>query len=247
MPSNQESAETLAKKHFGHELFDMCWNTKADQVPTVETPTATPSTKQHFGGQSQYDLCWDDEMSLSKVNSAPILEPATVNTQTVGVTIPLAADQYDMCWNDRPSALAVGYKADFDMCWGDSPLGGDGHLESSDTTALTINSVLLWAKFTPFLDALHILAMHLSFDFHAMHALARTGTFKRIAVHFIAFPQDPLPVLRMSCPSPPRSIVLPIWLRAVGTRLAYLHITMFVFLSLTSTPLPSKCIAQVSI
>ncbi|KAG1869358.1 hypothetical protein DFJ58DRAFT_837665 [Suillus subalutaceus] len=33
----------------------------------------------------------------------------------------------------------------------------------------------------------------------------------------------------MSCPSPPRSIVLPTRFRGLGTRLAYLHVSMFIF------------------
>ncbi|KAG2356942.1 hypothetical protein BDR07DRAFT_1380451 [Suillus spraguei] len=158
MSSRENQADILAKKHFGHEVFDMCWNTDADEVLMVETLTATPSAKPHFGGQTfgmcwdteldpmpiitvhaatppvagQYDLCWEDKMSPSK------------RVTVEDVAIPLTAGQYDMCWNDQPSPLAVGYKADFDMCWGDSPSGRES-LQSGPTTAPTTNSVNLIA------------------------------------------------------------------------------------------------------
>ncbi|KAG1752347.1 uncharacterized protein EDB91DRAFT_1077775 [Suillus paluster] len=100
-------------KPFGHEIFDMCRSTEANELPTMEMPTATSSAGRHFWGQT-FDMCWD-----TKVDLAPIM--------SVDVA--------------RPVAAAVGYKANFNMCWGDLPSGGGDDLHTGGTTAPVINSV----------------------------------------------------------------------------------------------------------
>ncbi|KAG1748865.1 uncharacterized protein EDB91DRAFT_1244677 [Suillus paluster] len=167
MQTRPDRADALSKKYFGHEIFDMCWSTEADDPPTMETPTRTSSASEHFRGQTfdmcwdtevdlapivsedaarpaaagQYNLCGDNELDPSKVDSPPIVEPVTIETPTMDVAIPSAAGQYDMCWEDWPSASAVGYEANFDMCWEDSPLGGGDDLRTGGTTAPAINLV----------------------------------------------------------------------------------------------------------
>jgi len=78
----------------------MCWDTEVnlDLIITVHAVTLLAIT--HYG------LCWDDKQSQPKVDSSPILEPATAEIQSVSIT----AVQYDMCWDDRPSTLAVGHE-----------------------------------------------------------------------------------------------------------------------------------------
>ncbi|KAG2095124.1 uncharacterized protein F5147DRAFT_778818 [Suillus discolor] len=136
MPSSQPHPEGLPKKHFGGEVFDMCWNTKADLVRTVNTTTATSSAEPQYEGQvfdvcwdtevdpapiivadaatppaaGSYDLCWDSQGSPRKINLAPIQELAATKTHTLDVTMPLVADQYDMCWNNSPSVSVDGYR-----------------------------------------------------------------------------------------------------------------------------------------
>ncbi|KAG1814385.1 uncharacterized protein BJ212DRAFT_1300679 [Suillus subaureus] len=117
MPSCKKTTKELAKEHFGHEKFDMCWGTEADKALTVETPNVGPSAKPHFGVKT-FDMCWDAEVDPVLIIAASTAEPQP-------------AIQYDLCWDDAPmeetpSASAVGYKANSDMCWGDLPLGTDG-------------------------------------------------------------------------------------------------------------------------
>ncbi|KAG1787556.1 uncharacterized protein HD556DRAFT_1448566 [Suillus plorans] len=136
MPSSQPHPEGLPKKHFGGKVFDMCWNTEADLVRTVNTTTATSSAEPQYEGQvfdvcwdtevnlapivvadaatppaaGSYDLCWDSQGSPRKINLAPIQELAATKTHTLDVTMPLAADQYDMCWNNSLSASVDRYR-----------------------------------------------------------------------------------------------------------------------------------------
>ncbi|KAG2114323.1 uncharacterized protein F5147DRAFT_770305 [Suillus discolor] len=159
-------------------LFDMCWDTEADQVPMVETQNLMPSAEQQVRGQTfdmcwdtevdsapiitpeavtllaagLYNLCWDDKPHVPMVVLAPIRELEPRKTKILDVTLPFAAGQYDMCWNDSLSVSVVAYKADFDMCWGDSPSGGDGHLEGISIVALTINLVDLAGDTPVFYD-----------------------------------------------------------------------------------------------
>ncbi|KAG1726511.1 uncharacterized protein EDB91DRAFT_1254285 [Suillus paluster] len=157
------SCRHISKKYFGHEIFDMCWSTEANDLPTVETLTGTSSAGEHFGGQTfdmcwdtevdlapnvsedaarpaaagQYNLCWDDELDPSKVDSPPIVELATIETLTMDVTIPLAASQYDMCWEDRPSASAPILTCAGEIC---HQAEGDD-LRTGGTTAPAMNLV----------------------------------------------------------------------------------------------------------
>ncbi|KAG0698120.1 hypothetical protein DFH29DRAFT_878202 [Suillus ampliporus] len=168
MPSSKIRAERLAKQHFGHETFDICWSTETDQLLMVEAPTMTSLAEPHFRGQTfdmcwdtevdlvlivnvetagpaaagQYNLCWDDEPHPSKVHSPPIVKLPTLKTPPVDVAIPLAAGQYDMCWDDQPSPSAVSYKANFDMCWDDSPSVKNDDLDIGPTTAGVDQSVI---------------------------------------------------------------------------------------------------------
>ncbi|KAG1797934.1 hypothetical protein EV424DRAFT_1546451 [Suillus variegatus] len=167
MPSRQSQTEALSNKCAGTETFDMSWNFKGDQVPTVERPNDTPSAEPQFRNQvfdmcwdtevnpvlpdlveaaiplkaGEYDLCWNVEEGLPKVDLAPIHQPDTGDNETIDITIPFGAGQYNMCWNDHASAVAMRYTGDFDMCWGDSPSAGDDHLENGSIAALVINLV----------------------------------------------------------------------------------------------------------
>ncbi|KAG1889744.1 uncharacterized protein F5891DRAFT_1198407 [Suillus fuscotomentosus] len=51
MPSKETYTEALPMNNFGHEVFEMYWNTEADQVPKAGSPTATPSAEPQVGGQ----------------------------------------------------------------------------------------------------------------------------------------------------------------------------------------------------
>ncbi|KAG1820928.1 uncharacterized protein BJ212DRAFT_1297409 [Suillus subaureus] len=141
MPTRKRQADTIAKRHFGKEVFDMCWSTASEPVPSVETLTASSSAKPHYGGQmpmidapakasspaagyqgaaaaATYDLCWDDKPQSTTADSGHIFTPS-------------AASQYDMHWDGQPAMLAAGYQGGFDMCWGDSPSDGGGENEGN--------------------------------------------------------------------------------------------------------------------
>ncbi|KAG2104677.1 uncharacterized protein F5147DRAFT_654344 [Suillus discolor] len=167
MPSWQTQTEALPTQHAGTERFDMSWNFEDDQVPTVERPNDTPSADPHVLSQAfdmcwdtqvnpaatdpaeaaiplkagEYNLCWNAEEGLPKVNVALIHQPDIKENETIAIAIPSGAGQYNMCWNDRASAEAMGYIGNFDMCWGDSPLAGDDHLESGSIAAPVTNLI----------------------------------------------------------------------------------------------------------
>ncbi|KAG2347665.1 hypothetical protein BDR05DRAFT_996748 [Suillus weaverae] len=152
MPARKATTDAMAKKHFGKQVFDMCWSTEAEPEPLVETPTASSSAEPQYSGQTfemcwdvehnpaptvnaqsaatgPYDLCWD-EPSSSRIGTIPAI--------TLKAATPPAATTYDVCWDedpqsttpdsvqdDRPETSEAGYQGGFDMCWGDAPLGGD--------------------------------------------------------------------------------------------------------------------------
>ncbi|KAG1844899.1 hypothetical protein C8R48DRAFT_780123 [Suillus tomentosus] len=167
MPSWQTQTEALPTQHAGTERFDMSWNFEDDQVPTVERPNDTPSADPHVLSQvfdmcwdtevnpaatgpaeaavplksGEYNLCWNAEKGLPKVDVALIHQLDIQENETIAIAIPGGAGQYDMCWNDRASAEAMEFMGDFDMCWGDSALAGDDHLESGSIAAPVINLI----------------------------------------------------------------------------------------------------------
>lgn len=129
----------------------MCWDTEVNPVSPDLVEAAIPLKA------GEYDLCWNVEEGLPKVDLAPIHQPDTGDNETIDITIPFGAGQYNMCWNDHASAVAMGYtgeywslalttvakyySGDFDMCWGDSPSAGDDHLENGSIAAPVINLV----------------------------------------------------------------------------------------------------------
>ncbi|KAG2148339.1 hypothetical protein BD769DRAFT_1381903 [Suillus cothurnatus] len=72
MPSGED------RKYFGNEVFDMCWNTKADQEPMVETLTAKHLAEPHYGGQ-MFDMCWNTEADQVLAVETPVA--ATQSTE----------------------------------------------------------------------------------------------------------------------------------------------------------------------
>ncbi|KAG1832630.1 hypothetical protein DFJ58DRAFT_847964 [Suillus subalutaceus] len=117
MPVRKETADALTKKHFGKEVFDMCWSTEAAPKTSVETPTTSSSAKPQCSGQT-FEMCWDVESDPAPTVNAPVNAPAEASS---------ANTDYG----------GQGCKGGFDMCWGDAQLGGDGDREGHVTAAPT--------------------------------------------------------------------------------------------------------------
>ncbi|KAG2367548.1 hypothetical protein BDR07DRAFT_1372705 [Suillus spraguei] len=126
MSSRENQADILAKKHFGHEVFDMCWNTDADEVLMVETPTKhhqpnhTLEAKPHhwwqanmtLGYKADFDMCWGichlAEMVLKVV---PLLhQPPIRSIQSGAVADPKESSEsqafHNMCFDNDSLAAS---------------------------------------------------------------------------------------------------------------------------------------------
>ncbi|KAG1834617.1 hypothetical protein DFJ58DRAFT_847585 [Suillus subalutaceus] len=131
----------LQKKHFGKEVFDMCWSTEAAPETSVETPTASSSAEPQYSGQT-FEMCWDVESDPAPTVNAPV--SALVNAPVSAlVNAPVSAPV------NAPAEVSLantnyggqGYQGGFDMCWGDAQLVGDGDREGHVTAAPTTSSV----------------------------------------------------------------------------------------------------------
>ncbi|KAG2082115.1 hypothetical protein BD769DRAFT_1398554 [Suillus cothurnatus] len=131
MPSSED------RKYFGNEVFDMCWNTEADQEPMVETLTAKHLAEPHYGGQ-MFDMCWNTEADQVLAVETPAGATQSTKPYFGGQTTPLATTHYGLCWDDKQSQpkvdllpilelatakiQSVGITAvQYDMCWDDQP------------------------------------------------------------------------------------------------------------------------------
>ncbi|KAG1767883.1 hypothetical protein EV702DRAFT_1203542 [Suillus placidus] len=104
MATSKKRNDILAKKHFGKEVFDMCWSTESEPVPAVETPTATSSVKPHYHGQT-FEMCWNTE-----ADPAPTVEALT---EASAAEPNYGGQAFDMCW-DTAATSAPGQ---YDLCW----------------------------------------------------------------------------------------------------------------------------------
>ncbi|KAG1770166.1 hypothetical protein EV702DRAFT_1049483 [Suillus placidus] len=127
MATSKKCNDTLAKKHFGKEVFDMCWSTESEPVPAVETPTATSSVEPHYHGQ-MFEMCWNAEPDPAPTVEAPT-EASVAEPNYGGQAATSATGQYDLCW-DEPSSSKVASvpattadaatpsaAATYDLCW----------------------------------------------------------------------------------------------------------------------------------
>ncbi|KAG2030732.1 hypothetical protein BDR03DRAFT_1016835 [Suillus americanus] len=71
MPVIKASAAAIAKKHFSKEVFDMCWSTEAEPVPSVETLTASSLAEPPYSSQT-FEMCWDIKPYPAPTVNAPV-------------------------------------------------------------------------------------------------------------------------------------------------------------------------------
>ncbi|KAG1760552.1 hypothetical protein EDD22DRAFT_848419 [Suillus occidentalis] len=101
MPVNKAYADAMAKKYFGKEMFDMCWETEAEAVPLVETLTDTSLTKPKYSGQS-FEMCWDVEPELVPTVTAPVTASVTAPTEASLAKADFGGQDiaaFDLCWD----------------------------------------------------------------------------------------------------------------------------------------------------
>ncbi|KAG1819022.1 uncharacterized protein BJ212DRAFT_1298314 [Suillus subaureus] len=153
MPSHKKTAKELAKEHFGHEKFDMCWGTKSDKPPS--TLVKPDSIAQADFRQEQFDMCWgtgaDKALTVETPNVGPLAKPhfgmktfdmcwdAKVDPAPIIATStaePQPTIQYNLCWDDTPMAskvnLALMKTKTYDMCWEETPALAVGYEANFD-------------------------------------------------------------------------------------------------------------------
>ncbi|KAG1776912.1 hypothetical protein EV702DRAFT_1197937 [Suillus placidus] len=120
MPARKATANAMAKKHLGKQVFDMCWSAEAEPEPSVETPTASSSAEPQYSGQT-FEMCWDVERDPAPMVNALVNAPSA------------AAGPHDLCW-DEPSSSRIGTipaialeaatplaATTYDFCWDEGP------------------------------------------------------------------------------------------------------------------------------
>ncbi|KAG2075572.1 hypothetical protein BDR04DRAFT_1149916 [Suillus decipiens] len=177
MPVSKASATAIAKKHFSKEVFDMCWSTEAEPVPSVETLTASSLAKPPYSSQ-MFEMCWDIEPYPAPMVNAPVNAPAEASSAKRD----LGGEEFNMCWETDttpPKVLVPAITveaamppaaAPYDFCWDEAPQStmansshiptpsAAGHLTAKPTTG-SVNSAAdnqessesqdTWASLTP--------------------------------------------------------------------------------------------------
>ncbi|KAG2134170.1 uncharacterized protein EDB93DRAFT_1254602 [Suillus bovinus] len=99
MPVREEYTDALAEKQKAKKaIFEMCWNTEAQPVPSVQTPTGSSSAEHQYSSQT-FEMCWSVEPDLGPTVNAP--------AKASMVNAPSAKHQYsgqtfEMCWSVEP-------------------------------------------------------------------------------------------------------------------------------------------------
>ncbi|KAG1720610.1 hypothetical protein EDD22DRAFT_962784 [Suillus occidentalis] len=112
MPVNKAHADAMAKKYFGKEMFDMCWETEAEAVPLVETLTDTSLTEPKYSGQS-FEMCWDVEPESAPTITVPVTASVTAPTEALLAKVDFGGEAFDLCWDTNATVDAGQY----DLCW----------------------------------------------------------------------------------------------------------------------------------